>query len=180
MAKARLLESQLDAVRRTIIDRIGAMPNANLKAASLALGRNETYLHQYLHYGSPVKLDEDDRLKLADYLGLPERDLRPTTAFFERPNDFNAPPAATQAPVPMAPYENRDLMGDLVAALDRLHREERLPLELRELGIAAWDMHADITSAGDNLRQGLESALAARRRWLRKERAAILSSQARQ
>lgn len=42
---------------------------------SRAMGRNHAYLHQFIHRGSPRKLDEDDRAKLADAMGVPETEL---------------------------------------------------------------------------------------------------------
>jgi len=39
------------------------------------IGRNSTYLQQYVTKGSPRKLEEDDRRKLAQFLGLDEADL---------------------------------------------------------------------------------------------------------
>ena len=52
------------------------MQGATLKSLSLALGRNETYLHQFVWYSSPQKLDEYDRVKLAALLKVDQQTLR--------------------------------------------------------------------------------------------------------
>ena len=53
---------------------------ARERATSLAklshmLGRNGSYLQQYISKGSPRKLEEDDRRKLADFFGVSEAEL---------------------------------------------------------------------------------------------------------
>lgn len=47
----------------------------SLASLSRMLGRNTTYLQQYISKGSPRKLEEDDRRKLARFFGVPETDL---------------------------------------------------------------------------------------------------------
>jgi hypothetical protein len=48
----------------------------DLRNASLAMGRNAAYIHPYLYRGSPKVLSEDDRVALAEHLGVDEDDLR--------------------------------------------------------------------------------------------------------
>ncbi|MDE1466375.1 S24 family peptidase [Aurantiacibacter sp. D1-12] len=48
---------------------------SSLAALSRMIGRNPTYLQQYITKGSPKKLEEEDRRKLAQYLGIDEADL---------------------------------------------------------------------------------------------------------
>jgi hypothetical protein len=48
---------------------------ASLAALSLMIGRNPSYLQQYIGKGSPRKLEEDDRRKLADFFGVSEAEL---------------------------------------------------------------------------------------------------------
>lgn len=48
---------------------------SSLAALSRMIGRNGTYLQQYITKCSPRKLEEDDRRKLAQFLGLAEADL---------------------------------------------------------------------------------------------------------
>ena len=68
----------LDPVRLKVlklIDRNGT----DLKNASLAIGRNAAYLHQFVYRGTPKVLSEDDRAALAEHLGCAEEELRHTT-----------------------------------------------------------------------------------------------------
>lgn len=46
------------------------------RSASLAIGRNHAFLHQFIYAGTPKKLAEDDRQKLAKLLGLREENLK--------------------------------------------------------------------------------------------------------
>lgn len=48
---------------------------ASLAALSRMLGRNSTYLQQFLSKGSPRKLEEADRRKLAQFFGVGEDEL---------------------------------------------------------------------------------------------------------
>ncbi|WP_271077485.1 S24 family peptidase [Aurantiacibacter sp. MUD61] len=48
---------------------------SSLAALSRMIGRNGTYLQQYISKGSPKKLEEEDRRKLAEFLGLAESEL---------------------------------------------------------------------------------------------------------
>ncbi|AUX70334.1 transcriptional regulator [Porphyrobacter sp. HT-58-2] len=48
----------------------------SLAALSELLGRNPTYLQQFIRKGSPRKLEEQDRAKLARFFGVGEEELR--------------------------------------------------------------------------------------------------------
>lgn len=48
---------------------------SSLAALSRMIGRNGTYLQQYISKGSPRKLEEDDRRKLARFFGVSEQEL---------------------------------------------------------------------------------------------------------
>ncbi len=47
----------------------------SLASLSRMLSRNTTYLQQYISKGSPRKLEEEDRAKLARFFGVPESEL---------------------------------------------------------------------------------------------------------
>lgn len=71
-----------DRVRETIselLDRHGY----SMKAASVAIGRAHSYMHQYLTRGSPIELRESDRIKLAQYLGIQPNELVPSLKLYE-------------------------------------------------------------------------------------------------
>lgn len=67
-----------DSVRQLILDRSDAR-GKSLKELSLKLGRNDTYLQQFVTKGSPRKLDEEARAILSDELGIHPDLLRATT-----------------------------------------------------------------------------------------------------
>jgi phage repressor protein C with HTH and peptisase S24 domain len=46
-----------------------------LSSLSAMIGRNPTYLQQFIRKGSPRKLEEQDRRRLADFLGVAEEEL---------------------------------------------------------------------------------------------------------
>lgn len=47
----------------------------SLAALSRMIGRNSSYLQQYIGKGSPRKLEEDDRRRLAEFFGVAESEL---------------------------------------------------------------------------------------------------------
>lgn len=47
----------------------------SLAALSRMIGRNSSYLQQYISKGSPRKLEEEDRRRLAEFFGVPELEL---------------------------------------------------------------------------------------------------------
>ena len=58
---------------------------SSLAALSRMIGRNGTYLQQYVSKGSPKKLEEEDRRKLAQFLGIGEAELgAPQDLSYER------------------------------------------------------------------------------------------------
>lgn len=63
-----------DEARANLREAIAARGHS-LGALSRMIGRNAAYLQQYLERGSPARLDEDDRLRLAMFLDIDERQL---------------------------------------------------------------------------------------------------------
>ncbi len=57
---------------RQALDAIIQERGEDYVSLSKMLGRNAAYIQQYIKRGSPRKLDEDDRAKLAAYLKVPE------------------------------------------------------------------------------------------------------------
>ncbi|MGZ5792234.1 MAG: transcriptional regulator, partial [Croceibacterium sp.] len=47
----------------------------SLSALSRMIGRNSSYLQQYIGKGSPRKLEEEDRRRLAEFFGVGEAEL---------------------------------------------------------------------------------------------------------
>jgi len=57
---------------REFLDRLIHERRENYGALSKLIGRNSAYIQQYIKRGSPKKLDEADRRKLARYFGVEE------------------------------------------------------------------------------------------------------------
>lgn len=58
----------------------------SLAALSGLIGRNPTYLQQFVRKGSPRKLEENDRRKLAEFLGVSEAELGGAQYFSNDPS----------------------------------------------------------------------------------------------
>lgn len=69
----------MDAVRKLIFEKLEER-GLKMSEASLRIGRNHAYLQQFLKRGIPMELGEHERAKLSDLLGVPETDLRGTSA----------------------------------------------------------------------------------------------------
>ena len=71
---------------------------SSLAALSRLIDRNGSYLHQYITKGSPRKLEEDDRRKLAQFFGVSEAELG-------APEDLSYEPRGDWVEVPRLPLE---------------------------------------------------------------------------
>jgi phage repressor protein C with HTH and peptisase S24 domain len=60
---------------RVRLQRLAADRHVSLASLSAMIGRNSSYLQQYITRGSPRKLEEDDRRKLAEFFGIGESEL---------------------------------------------------------------------------------------------------------
>ncbi len=69
-----ITQSAPDDARRTLADLVGRY-GESLASLSRMIGRNDAYLHQFIYRGTPQRLHEDDRLKLAQYFRVSERVL---------------------------------------------------------------------------------------------------------
>jgi len=65
----------LDPIRTRVLKLIQDR-DTDLKHASIAVGRNAAYLHQFIFRGTPRVLPEDLRKALATLLGVPQESLR--------------------------------------------------------------------------------------------------------
>ena len=75
--------------------------STNLRTASLAIERNSSYLHQFIHRGTPKVLAEDDREALAEHLGCSPDLLRHDRSFGRRARPR---PKSAPGPAPASPY----------------------------------------------------------------------------
>ena len=74
-------ETQQDAAEMQADPRARLLELSQARGVSLAalselLGRNPSYLQQFIRKGSPRKLEEQDRAKLAQFFGVAEAELR--------------------------------------------------------------------------------------------------------
>jgi phage repressor protein C with HTH and peptisase S24 domain len=65
----------INADPRTRLLALAEERGISLSALSAMIGRNSTYLQQFIRKGSPRKLEERDRRRLADFLGVGEGEL---------------------------------------------------------------------------------------------------------
>ncbi|MFN4134250.1 MAG: helix-turn-helix transcriptional regulator [Novosphingobium sp.] len=66
-----------DGVRERLVS-LAAERGVSLAALSALIGRNTTYLQQFVRKGSPRKLEENDRRTLAEFFGVSEHELGST------------------------------------------------------------------------------------------------------
>lgn len=69
--------SSLQGPRARLLE-LSQMRGVSLTALSDLLGRNPSYLQQFIRKGSPRKLEEQDRATLARFFGVAEEELRDT------------------------------------------------------------------------------------------------------
>jgi phage repressor protein C with HTH and peptisase S24 domain len=95
----------LDPVRTRVLKLIESR-DTDLKHASLAIGRNAAYLHQFIFRGTPKVLPEDVREQLAKHLDVDEAKLRhrevpqrkPRSKYASDDEDIEASPRTRRVP----------------------------------------------------------------------------------
>ncbi|NCP13016.1 MAG: LexA family transcriptional regulator [Sphingomonadales bacterium] len=77
---AEILQNPRDSLAgpRARLLELSQARGVSLAALSELLGRNPSYLQQFIRKGSPRKLEEQDRATLARFLGVAEEELRET------------------------------------------------------------------------------------------------------
>jgi phage repressor protein C with HTH and peptisase S24 domain len=105
--KKVMQEVPLDDVRRLIAERAEAI-GLTLKALSESIGRNPTYLQQYVRYNVPAKgLNDDDRAQLAPLLLVKPEQLRRGAqippGIAEELSPYEANPSGGIRPAPTPP-----------------------------------------------------------------------------
>lgn len=69
------METESDAGARDRLVALATGRGVSLAALSALIGRNTTYLQQFVRKGSPRKLEENDRRTLAEFFGVAESEL---------------------------------------------------------------------------------------------------------
>lgn len=87
--------------------------NTDLKNASVAVGRNAAYLHQFVYRGTPKVLPENTRIALAALLGVPESELRHAVVPPRKPRALQpaAAPGGDDEPGALTPRRKRSAAG---------------------------------------------------------------------
>jgi len=103
---------QLDPVRLKVLQLI-QKSGRDMKATSLAIGKNSAYMQQFLFRGTPRSLSDDTREALARFLGVDERELEHSFALPRearksarsahsgaRPSEHDEPLVSDLVPIP--------------------------------------------------------------------------------
>jgi len=118
-----------DPVRRRLL-RLLTAKGSTLRTASVAMGRNDAYLQQFVYRGTPKVLAEDDREILAEHLGCRPELLKHGRSFRLSTHARRPPPSdAYSAPIGYSAVPEADVRMEPDA--------EALHGELRETG-EAW------------------------------------------
>ena len=100
MGRRKRTTDQLDPVRRRLL-RLLDESRTTMRSASQEIERNDSYLHQFIHRGTPKVLAEDDREALGEHLGCSPDLLRHDRGFGRRARPKSAP---KPGPAPPSPY----------------------------------------------------------------------------
>jgi len=98
--KRKTAPARLDPVRRRLLQLL-TTKGSTLQAASIAMGRNEAYLQQFVHRGTPKILAEDDREILAEHLGCRPELLKHGRSFRLSTHARRPPPPADAYSAPV-------------------------------------------------------------------------------
>src|SRR5690242_6117838 len=131
--------------RRRLLD-LCAQRGVSLSGLSTMIGRNSSYLQQFIRKGSPRKLEEDDRRKLAQFFGVSESELGAA--------EGNSPRgSATRSDwveVPRLPLGAAAGPGALTSSEAPFDSFRFSRTWLREQGLAGAELHA-IRVQGDSM-----------------------------
>lgn len=95
-------------VRKLILDRLQEL-GLNMAEVSQRLGRNVTYLQQFLKKGSPRELHERDRIRLAEMLKVSEDQLRGPSSTLPKREYVKVAPSSRESLI--APQERPTLLS---------------------------------------------------------------------
>lgn len=104
--------------RLLVRDRIKEL-GLNMADVSRKVGRNQTYIQQFVTKSSPKELPEKVRQKLAAILGIPENSLR-NEAFsgaIRLPNNENPSPVFRPTPYPSSGVRDLPILGAAVGGI---------------------------------------------------------------
>jgi phage repressor protein C with HTH and peptisase S24 domain len=146
-----LVEIHDDAApERTRLLELAQASRSSLASLSAMLGRNPSYLQQYVRKGSPRRLEERDRQRLAEFFGVSEAELGAPARILLRAaaEEFLAVPR-----LPLDASAGPGAVGSEEISLDSFHFSRRW---LREMGLEGADLSA-IRVEGDSMEPVLRS-----------------------
>ena len=146
-----MVEIQDDAgPERARLLELAQASRASLASLSAMLGRNPSYLQQFVRKGSPRRLEERDRQRLAEFFGVPEAELGAPGRGFPRGSaeEFLAVPR-----LPLDASAGPGAVGSEEISLDSFRFSRRW---LREMGLEGADLSA-IRVEGDSMEPVLRS-----------------------
>ena len=125
----------------------------SLASLSRMLGRNTTYLQQYISKGSPRKLEEDDRRKLARFFGVPESELgAPKEKSYDSGGDWvEVPRMAVEASAGPGALGHQDTPFDSFRFSHRWLREQGLEAGKLSAVRVVGDSMEPLLREGDDL-----------------------------
>jgi phage repressor protein C with HTH and peptisase S24 domain len=88
-------ETSLDATRARLLE-LSQECGASLASLSELLGRNTSYLQQFIRKGSPRRLEEGDRKTLARFFGIAEGELGAPAVFSKEKSYAESPNRGSQ------------------------------------------------------------------------------------
>jgi phage repressor protein C with HTH and peptisase S24 domain len=116
----------VDAVRATeareYLDRLIRERREDYASLSRMIGRNPAYIQQFIKRGTPKRLDEADRAKLARYFGVPE-ELLGGRHDDRRSQLKKVPRLAVQASAGPGAVEPRELRSDAMGFSEHMLRD---------------------------------------------------------
>ncbi len=123
---------------------------ASLASLSAMLGRNPSYLQQFVRKGSPPRLEERDRQRLAEFFGVSEGELGAPAQTSRRATaeEFRAVPR-----LPLDASAGPGAVGSEEISFDSFRFSRRW---LREMGLEGADLSA-IRVEGDSMEPVLRS-----------------------
>ena len=143
-----MAEDGMTADRKRLVE-LAQSGRASLAALSSMLGRNPSYLQQFVRKGSPRRLEERDRKRLAEFFGVSESELGGAdVATLDAAADFIAVPR-----LPLDASAGPGSYGAEEISVDAFRFSRRW---LREMGLEGADLTA-IRVEGDSMEPLLRS-----------------------
>ena len=149
MTKPQETDASLAVDVRATLLRLSRERKASLSSLSQLIGRNTSYLQQFITKGSPRRLEERDRRTLAEFFGVPESQLgAPEETSGDSPSRAARRRDWIEVPrLPLGASAGQGALGDAEIPFDSFRFSARW---LREHGLEAAQLSA-IAVEGDSM-----------------------------